>query len=95
MVFAVAKSIRVSDITLEQIADIYTGKQAAWSSGDPIRLVLRPASDTNTVILKALSPRMNEAVLAAEKRPGMLSALTDQEAMDRLEKVPGAPSSPR
>jgi phosphate transport system substrate-binding protein len=90
LVFAVAKSVRAGDITMEQIADIYIGKLTAWPSGDTIRLVMRPPSDINTVILKALSPRMKEAVLAAEKRPGMLSALTDQEAMDRLDKVPGA-----
>lgn len=90
LVFVVNRATRASDLTTAQIVDIYAGKMTAWPSGDSIRVVLRPASDTNTLILKAYSPQVHEAVSAAEKRPGMVTATTDQDAEERIQKVPGA-----
>lgn len=90
LVFAVNRATRAGDLTTAQVVDIYSGKMTAWPSGDSIRVVLRPAGDTNTLVLKGLSPQVREAVIAAEKRPGMVTALTDQDAEERIQKVPGA-----
>jgi phosphate transport system substrate-binding protein len=90
LVFAVSKTAKVTEITTAQLIDIYTGRLKEWPSGIPIRLILRPASDINSILLKALSPQMKDAVSAAEKRPGMLFALTDQETIERLESIPGS-----
>ncbi|MGZ9143918.1 MAG: substrate-binding domain-containing protein, partial [Candidatus Binatia bacterium] len=53
-------------------------------------LVLRPDTEISTIVLKTISPQMSDAVTAAGKRPGMLFALTDQDATDNIGKIPGA-----
>lgn len=90
LVFAVAKISPVSGVTTREVIDIYSGTMTAWPDGDTIRLVLRPPDDTDIRQLKASSPAMKRAVEAALARKGMISALTDQEAANYLEKVSGA-----
>jgi phosphate transport system substrate-binding protein len=89
-VFAIAKSAKAYPVTLKQVASIYAGEQLAWPDGTPIRLVLRPESDTDTVLLKKMSPDMELAIRKALSREGMLVAITDQENADILSKVRGA-----
>jgi phosphate transport system substrate-binding protein len=89
-VFAIAKSAKAYPVTLKQVASIYAGELLAWPDGTPIRLVLRPESDTDTVLLKKMSPDMESAVRKALSREGMLVAITDQENADILSKVKGA-----
>lgn len=90
LALTVQKLLGVTDITTQQLADIYAGKIGRWPDGSPVRLVLRPNSDISTIVLKAMSPPMSEAVTAAGKRPGMLFAFTDQEATDNINEIPGA-----
>jgi phosphate transport system substrate-binding protein len=90
LVFAVARTTNVTDITTAQVTAIYAGRLTEWPGGTPIRLILRPDGDINTILLRRMSPQMREAVTVAERRPGMLFALTDQAMIDQIEKVPGA-----
>lgn len=90
LVFAVSRTTRATGVTTAQLVDIYAGKIAAWPNGDPIRVIVRPPSDTNTVKLKAMSAQMNDAVMAAGMRPGMLTALTDADVIEHLIAIPGA-----
>jgi len=94
-VFAVSAKSAVSAITRRELSDIYSGKTANWPDGSTIRVVLRPASDVDTVMVKDLSPAIAQALSAAEKRPGVKFAVTDQDAAGDLERIPGAigPSS--
>jgi len=94
-VFAVSAKSAVSAITRQELADIYSGKVANWPDGSKIRVVLRPASDIDTALVKGLSPALGQAVAAAEARPGVQYAVTDQDAANDLERIPGAigPSS--
>ncbi len=50
----------------------------------------RPASDSATVALAAASPAMARAVAAAQRRPGLITAGTDQDNADALEAVHGS-----
>ena len=86
----VTSNKNVSGISLREVIDIYEGRLHVWQDGRRIRLVMRPASDTATLILKAVSPRMASAVDAALSRGGMITAVTDQESADTIEKTPGA-----
>lgn len=79
-----------SSITLDQLVQIYTGTVTTWPDGKPLRLVLRPAAESDSKVLKALSPAMDTAVTQALERPGMPVALTDQDNADALEKISGA-----
>lgn len=94
-VFAVSAKSSVSAITRKEIADIYAGRMSKWPDGSPVRIVLRPASDIDTDILKSLSPEIKEALAVAEKRPGVQISVNDQDAADDLQRIPGVigPSS--
>lgn len=89
-VFAIATANPVSGLTTRELADIYAGKTEQWPDGKKIRLVLRPVGDTDSEMVKNISPEMREAKTAAEQRKGMPFAVSDQDAADSLEKIPGA-----
>lgn len=89
-VFVVRPENRVSDITLKEVSDIYSGKMTHWPDKGLIRLVLRPASDSHTLLLKGISPEMNNAMEKALAREGINIAATDSDNAELLEKLPGA-----
>lgn len=89
-VFATSKKNKVDEITTGELVDIYSGKTINWPDGKSIRLILRPVGETETELVKSISPEMREAVIKAENRPGMLFAVTDHEGADHIEKVEGA-----
>ena len=89
-VFAVASKSKVTAITNGQLADIYAGRLVNWPDGTRIRLVLRPAGESDTAQVKSMSPDIGRALSEAEKRPGVPFAVSDQNAADDIEKIPGA-----
>ncbi|OGI45137.1 MAG: hypothetical protein A2637_01525 [Candidatus Muproteobacteria bacterium RIFCSPHIGHO2_01_FULL_65_16] len=89
-VFVAAPKVVVSNITLRELIAIYAGKTGAWPDGKPLRLVLRPEDDSDTRMLRRMSPAMDAAVTAAYARAGMIFAVTTQESMNAVEKLPGA-----
>ncbi|HEX9019867.1 MAG TPA: substrate-binding domain-containing protein [Nitrospirota bacterium] len=86
----VHKKVAASGITTADIVKIYTGEMQAWPKGERIRPVLRPATDVDTVLVRNISLEMDKAVDAVFTREGMLSALTDQQNAEVLEKTPGS-----
>jgi phosphate transport system substrate-binding protein len=80
----------VRGVTLDDVARIYAGETAEWPDGTPIRVLRRPASDTDTTALAAASPAMARALAAAQRRPGLVTAGTDQDNADALEAVHGS-----
>lgn len=89
-VFVNASKAEDVALSLQQVASVYSGERQRWPDGTPIRLVLRPETDTDTLFLKAMSPAMEKAVQQALKRQGMLEAVTDQDNADLLVKIRGA-----
>lgn len=89
-VFATRSGAEWRDLNLGVIAGIYRGDIRKWPDGTAIRLILRPEGDVDTLILKALSSTMKDAVVQAESREGMMLAIDDQENCDMLEKIKGA-----
>ncbi|MBX7244700.1 MAG: substrate-binding domain-containing protein [Candidatus Sumerlaeaceae bacterium] len=89
-VLAVAAKSQVKTISREQIADIYSGNYHLWPDGTPIRPVLRKQGDDNTRQLRALSPAIEQALEKANNRQGLPFAVTDQEAAEKIESIPGA-----
>jgi phosphate transport system substrate-binding protein len=89
-VFATSKKNPVSDLTTQAIVDIWSLKRTTWPDGSRLRLILRPATDTDTALLKSISPAMAEAVKSALAREGMKSALSDSDSADALETIEGA-----
>lgn len=89
-VFGTSRATRVSSTTLEEAASIYAGRKTTWPDGTLIRIVLRPEVDSDTALLRSLSPAIDQAVKKAFTRPGMLIAITDIDAADALERLPGS-----
>lgn len=89
-VFVTAQKTGSHNFTLQDIAKIFSGEMKKWPDGTPIRLVLRPESDMDTVLQKSMSPEMDKAVTKALSHEGMIMAFTDQESADSVEKVQGA-----
>jgi phosphate transport system substrate-binding protein len=54
-----------------------------------VRLVLRPPSDADTAHLAAFSDDVKAALDLAMAREGMVTGMTDQEAVDAIERLPG------
>lgn len=89
LVLVTPPNTAVTGLSLTELAAIYTGITTNWPDGSQIRVVLRPASETDTILLRQLSPAMDAAVELALARVGLLTAATDQENADTLERLPG------
>lgn len=81
---------RGTKLTLRQVADIYSGRVTQWGNGKPIRLITRTERESDTRILRAMSPEMDAAVMLSLKRTGMPFAETDVDSQHLLEKTPGS-----
>ena len=78
------------NITTQQLEKIYGGQQTHWSDNSPIRLVLRPASEADTVLISELSAGLKRAVEGALSKEGVLVTYTDQDSATALERQPGS-----
>lgn len=89
-VIATGSKTKAAALTLSELAQIYSGHTTRWPDGSPIRLVMRPEADADTVAIRAFSAAMNSAISVAQTRPGLRMADTDQDNADALEQLPGA-----
>lgn len=80
----------VSSIALDRVEAILAGRYERWPDGTPVRPVLRPRSDSDSVLLASLSPGIKESLQAVHAREGMVVAITDQDSANELERLPGA-----
>lgn len=81
---------RLDNIQTERLADIYSGRVAVWHDGTPIRLILRSPEESDTKLLRELSPAMDRAMEQALARVGLPIAANDLENVALLEKTPGS-----
>jgi phosphate transport system substrate-binding protein len=90
LMVVVPPTVSERQITFDGLADILAGRRTLWANGEPIVPVLRPPLDADTLLLSAASPVLAAALDEARRRPGMLEAMTDQDAAATLTSVPGA-----
>ncbi len=90
LVFAVAESNPTKSVSQAQLGDLYSGTQLYWPGGMVARPVLRPKSDSDTLLVEQAIPQLKSSLNAARQRRGVPVAATDQDAADMLVKVPGA-----
>ncbi len=86
----VANKPDVKGLSYSDITDIYAGRLTKWPDGSPIRLVLRPVRDADTLIFSKSSPEMGMAIAAAHKRKGLSLAITSDETMEMVPRVKGS-----
>lgn len=89
-VFAVSAKNPVTNLSIQDIIDIYSGKKTAWPSGERLRLILRPLTDSDSEMLFGIGADMERAVKSAHQREGMSIAITDEESANLIESTPGA-----
>ena len=89
LVFATERNNPEVGVTTGQLIEIYSGVQKRWPGGMPIRIVLRPNTDSDTIALRRHIPSLGPALDAAQARPGIPVAFTAQAAADRLQRLPG------
>jgi phosphate transport system substrate-binding protein len=89
-IFGVQESNPEKGLTLAEIEEIYAGTRKSWPDGTPIRLILRPLSDTYSVYLASINPGMKSASEKAHAIPDVFIGNTDQEAALQIEKTPGS-----
>ncbi len=89
-VFVANKDVHVSGVTTHDVVSIYRGGMKNWPDGKRIRIRLRPAWDTETLILKSMSPELSQAVDIALADHEAAIGLTSQDNADNVEKTQGA-----
>jgi len=88
--FIVNSSVKKSDVTTREMELIYKGQTLKWPDGHLIRVVLRPASDTDTKIMRSISKEIDQAVLESSSLKNSIFAVTDHDAIDIVEKTIGS-----
>ena len=77
-------------MTSAWLIDVYRGVVTQWPNGKPIRLMLRPAHDSDMKIVSAFTDAMKTAMQAALARPGLLIVDNAQEAISKLVQLEGS-----
>jgi phosphate transport system substrate-binding protein len=89
-VFATGMNSPVSGISVSELVALYSGRTERWPDGRPVRVVLRPAAEYDTSLLKSISAEMEQAITGALAREGMITGVTDQDNADALQRIPGS-----
>lgn len=89
LVWAVNGDVGKTDIDHADIHRLLMGELKTWPDGTPVRLVLRPGSDSDTMVLRSLSKETDRVVALALARPGMVIATHDLQNAEILQKAKG------
>lgn len=89
-VFATDQKSPQTQLTFAEIIGIYDGTMMKWKDGTAIRIILRPETETDTVLLKKYIPGLDAAMKKAYQRRGPPIVTTDQDAADSIQKMAGA-----
>jgi phosphate transport system substrate-binding protein len=72
------------------IAAIFKADRPTWADGSPIKIILRPKSESDTALMGELFPGLAAVLEAARKRGDVPVAATDQDNADLAERLPGS-----
>jgi len=90
LIFVANRNVSVSNIISDDIVKIYNGGKTFWPDGQRVRTPLRQSNEVDFWIVKMISPEISKAINVAMSRHGMMTALTDQDNADMIERTPGA-----
>lgn len=71
-------------------AAFYAATTSVWADGRPVRVVLRPKSESDTGLLGKAFPGMASAIDQVRMRADVPLAATDQDNAQMAEKIPGS-----
>jgi phosphate transport system substrate-binding protein len=69
---------------------ILSEQTPVWGDGTPIRIILRPRSETDTTLLGEMFAGLDKAIEALRQRPEVPIAATDQDNVSLAERMPGS-----
>jgi phosphate transport system substrate-binding protein len=72
------------------LAEIFKAGKPTWADGTPIRIILRPRSDSDTALLGELFAGMTEAIESARRRAEVPTAATDQDNVALADRTSGS-----
>jgi len=78
------------NLTTKTLIALYLGRRTTWSDGSRCRPVMRPANDSDTLLLASLDPQLAGAIQVALGRTDLLVTLTSQENLDSVAQIQGA-----
>jgi phosphate transport system substrate-binding protein len=89
--FVLATSHRApAGLAAADVVRAYTDPDLAWADGTPIRVILRPRSESDVMLMGSLFPGLAGAMEKARQRPEIPVAATDQDNADLAETTPGS-----
>jgi phosphate transport system substrate-binding protein len=77
-------------LSVAEIGRAYASPDMNWASGEPMRVILRPKPEGDTILMEALFPSLKPAIETARRRPDIPVAATDQDNADLVERTPGS-----
>ncbi|WP_159460071.1 PstS family phosphate ABC transporter substrate-binding protein [Tistlia consotensis] len=72
------------------LAALYADPAPHWADGTPLRIVLRPETDSDSTLLAERLPGMAGALALARRRPEVPVAATDQDNLRIAQEMPGS-----
>lgn len=88
--FALVTSTSSQSLKSTEAARFYDNEKAVWANGTPVRVILRPKSDSDTAVLGGMLPGMSAAIDKVRARPDVPIAATDQDNVEAAERIPGS-----
>lgn len=79
-----------ASLSSEQVMAIYGASPPPWSDGVPLRVVLRPESDTDTRLLRNAIPSIGGNLERLYASGSVPTAATDQDAANQIASIPGS-----
>jgi phosphate transport system substrate-binding protein len=90
LIFVGHEGVKKEDLSTKELVEMYSGKKQNWPDGKRLRLIMRPRTETDMVLIRGISKEMDQAVEKALCRKGLLVGLTNQESNLLVETTPGA-----
>lgn len=89
--FVLATSHRYADdLKTSDLPKILSAQSPVWGDGSPMRIILRPRSETDTALLGEMYAGTDKAIEALRQRPEVPTAATDQDNASLAERTPGS-----
>jgi phosphate transport system substrate-binding protein len=77
-------------LTVPEIVAAFASADARWHDGVPIRIILRPRAESDTLLMNELFPLLAPAMDRARRRAEVPVAATDQDNADMAEQISGS-----
>lgn len=89
--FIIVTSVRnpQKGLTRREVIDVYNRIRRTWDDGSVIRLVLRPESDSETMILRKYFPGIHPSPFEGKQWRGVPVAFSDQKSADLVQTTLG------